>query len=213
MTNEHDGYSSYAENYDKSSEESGWYAPEVLFGLMYRHVNLDDTLLDIGVGTGLASVLFEKAGLVIHGIDRSPSMLAQCGRTHPAFTLVEHDLTIAPWPFGKDRFDHAVSTGVTHFLTDLRLVFSEAARIIRTGGTLGFDFAEYSAGIHEGYERHSDGVFTRLDTEYNVRIVRQTADHVFGLLDEIGFDVLHDVDFLVSRERKDYFRAVVARRR
>jgi len=70
----------YADVYDEKSVESGWYGPAVLFGLMYAHVHPGQALLDLGIGTGLGSELFHKAGLRITGIDESVSMLAQCKR-------------------------------------------------------------------------------------------------------------------------------------
>ena len=66
--------------YDKQAEVSGWFGPEVVFGLAYTHVHPGQTILDIGIGTGLGSVLFRKAGLKIHGMDISPEMLDTCRR-------------------------------------------------------------------------------------------------------------------------------------
>ena len=208
-----DRYRSSAESYDKSSEEMGWYAPNVLFGLMYRHIREGETLLDIGIGTGLASVLFHKAGLVINGIDSSKSMLEQCRQRNMASRLVEHDLGQSPWPLETGSFDHAVSTGVTHLLGELEIMVAETARLIRPGGTLGFDFSEYETGSGGDYQPAHPGVYMRMDEEYGVAVYRHTAEYVFDLLRGAGFELLCDTDFLVSREDRRFFRAVVSRRR
>ena len=64
--------------YDKEAEATGWYGPEVVFGLTYAHIESGQSMLDIGIGTGLGSILFLKAGLEIHGMDISPQMLDVC---------------------------------------------------------------------------------------------------------------------------------------
>ena len=61
--------------YDKEAEASGWYGPEVAFGLAFKYVLPGQSILDIGIGTGLGSVLFRKAGLDVHGMDISSKML------------------------------------------------------------------------------------------------------------------------------------------
>jgi len=41
-----------------------------------------EKLLDIGIGTGLASIHFSDVGLWVYGLDVSQEMLAACGRNH-----------------------------------------------------------------------------------------------------------------------------------
>ena len=65
----------FAEGYDKQSLKYGWLGPEILFGLSYEYLNPGNTMLDIGIGTGLSSIPFHKAGLKIFGVDRSDEML------------------------------------------------------------------------------------------------------------------------------------------
>ena len=64
-----------AAQYEQEAAESGWHGHAILFGMMYEFVNPDETLLDIGIGTGLSSELFHKAGLHISGFDKSAKML------------------------------------------------------------------------------------------------------------------------------------------
>lgn len=81
--------------YDDAAEASGWYGPEVVFGLSYKFVRPGQTVLDIGIGTGLGSVLFRKAGLKIHGMDNSQQMLDAC-REKGFTSLRRHDLGKTP---------------------------------------------------------------------------------------------------------------------
>ncbi len=43
--------------YDQEAKATGWLGPEITFGLTYTYVNAGDRLLDLGIGTGLGSVL------------------------------------------------------------------------------------------------------------------------------------------------------------
>jgi hypothetical protein len=52
-----------ATQYENQAAEIAWHGHEIMFGLMYEFVKPDETLLDIGIGTGLSSFLFHKAGL------------------------------------------------------------------------------------------------------------------------------------------------------
>jgi ubiquinone/menaquinone biosynthesis C-methylase UbiE len=61
--------------YDQEAEETGWFGPEILFGLSFKYLQPNQSILDLGIGTGLSSVLFHKAGLEVHGLDNSPEML------------------------------------------------------------------------------------------------------------------------------------------
>ena len=67
-----------ASDYDHLAQKYQWYGPEILFGLCYELVKPGDSLLDIGIGTGLCSSLFFKHGLEIYGLDNSDEMLEMC---------------------------------------------------------------------------------------------------------------------------------------
>jgi SAM-dependent methyltransferase len=99
------------EAYDNEAEASGWFGPEVVFGLAYTNVQPGQSILDIGIGTGLGSVLFQKAGLKVHGTDISPRMLDAC-RSKGFTALQLHDLSTPPYPYDSESMDHTVCVGV-----------------------------------------------------------------------------------------------------
>ncbi len=136
-------YREMVEGYDEEAEATGWLGAEVAFGLMYRHIQPGQSILDIGIGTGLGSVLFKKAGLRVYGIDRSREMLDACRRKGIA-ELTRHDLLDPPYPYDRESIDHAVCLGVLHFFGDCSLVFGEAARILRKGGFFAFTVGDRS---------------------------------------------------------------------
>jgi hypothetical protein len=49
--------------YDRQARETNWLGPEVVFGLVYEYVKPGETLLDLGIGSGLSSIRFHQAGL------------------------------------------------------------------------------------------------------------------------------------------------------
>ena len=211
MPTEEDAYESWADEYDAQSLKYQWHGPAVLFGLMYPHLKPGQSVLDLGIGTGLGTLPFHKAGLRVLGIDTSPAMIERCKRRGLSWTIIRHNLTEIPWPIKDRSIDHIVSAGVTHFIGDLKGVISEAARVIRPGGFLGFDFYEITDEAIGDYAKVVDGVHESYDGEFNVRIYRHTEQYIFDLLSEAGFQVVFDTEFLASRDHKKYFRAIVSR--
>jgi len=130
--------SSMASEYDRTAEEYNWRGPEIAFGLSYAFVNPGESVLDIGIGTGLSSILFHKAGLHVYGMDVSAKMLEACRGKGFAADLKEHDLTVEPYPYDAASLDHAICLGVLNFFRDLRPVFREVARILRDDGVFAF---------------------------------------------------------------------------
>ena len=55
-------------SYDRQAHAHHWH-PEALFGLVYEYLRPGDHLLDAGIGTGLASQTFAKAGVQVFGFD------------------------------------------------------------------------------------------------------------------------------------------------
>ena len=153
--------------YDAEAEATGWHGPEVAFALTYPFITPGQTMLDIGIGTGLGALLFQKAGLTVHGLDISPDMLEAC-KSKGLTNLIEHDLTQRPYPFADASMDLVACTGVLNFFDDLAPIFQEAARIMRPDGLFVFvvgDREEHEEGSisveHSGHDmamyRHSPG--------------------------------------------------------
>ena len=59
----------YAGEYDMAGKERSWHGPEIIFGLMYDYIAPGESLLDIGIGTGLDAVIFKKAGLQVYQLE------------------------------------------------------------------------------------------------------------------------------------------------
>jgi len=145
------GNDKYANKYDMIVQKHEWVAPDVLFGATYEFVKPGETLLDLGIGTGLSSVLFQKAGLKVSGMDISTEILEICEAKSIASELTTHDFSNLPFPYENSSFDCIVSTGVFSLFEDISSFFVESGRIIREGGIFAFvaeDRKEGESGIY-----------------------------------------------------------------
>jgi SAM-dependent methyltransferase len=202
----------YAEYYDQQAEATGWHGPAVVFGLMYPYIQSGQSLLDVGIGTGLGSELFHRAGLCVFGMDNSSAMLEATRAKGFATDLRDHDMGATPYPYGRGSFDHAICMGVLQFFEDLAPVFGEVGRVVRGGGTFGFivvDRKPDEAALFTAGREH-----TKSDRE--VSMYRHDRPAVADALAAGGFVTVTDLDFLafMDEERKHpmSMRAYVARR-
>jgi ubiquinone/menaquinone biosynthesis C-methylase UbiE len=187
-----------AVHYDDDARAYGWHAPAVAFGLAFRYTIPGQTILDIGIGTGLGSELFCKAGLNVVGMAISDEMLHACRKKRFTALLIRHDLTIIPYPFCDASCDHAVSTGVFQFFRDLEPVFKEIGRIVREGGIFVFitsDRNEEENATVVVAPDHAGGLLP-------ITIYRHTPCEVTGWLEHSDFLLVDTLEFTVWMDRK-----------
>jgi predicted TPR repeat methyltransferase len=182
--------------YDAEAEASGWFGPEVAFGLAYTYVQPGQSILDIGIGTGLGSVLFRKAGLNVYGMDISPKMLDAC-RSKGFTALQLHDLGKPPYPYDSESMDHAVCTGVLNFFSDLSLVFAETARILRKEGLFAFVVGDRVEG--EAHEVQVGPEHTK--SERTVMMYRHSPEQIDTWLQRYGFELVRSLAFTIFMDR------------
>lgn len=201
------------EDYDRVAEATGWRGPAVVFALASPYIRPGQTIIDLGIGTGLGSEPFRKAGLTVTGMDISEEMLEICRQKGFHGRLVCHDLTAIPFPFGDASFDHAVSTGVFQFFEDLGPVFKEVYRILRFGGVFVFITGDRSPGgspvVVVGPEHTGTGA--------PVMMYCHTVTMVNNLLEESGFSLIgtSGLSVWMDRRRTGTFpmRAYLARKK
>jgi predicted TPR repeat methyltransferase len=169
--------------------------------MMYTYIEKGEKVLDLGTGTGLNSVLFKKAGLVVYGIDGSKEMLKICRRKKIAKKLALHDLVIKGYPFSSIRFDHIVSFAVFHLLGDLEILVSEVSSMIRNNGIFGFSVAIYDLARDEGYvECGNKGLYEQVSETSGISVFRHTEAYVEEILGRYRFRILRNADVLAFRD-------------
>lgn len=195
--------------YDQKSKRANWLDPNIVFGLAYPYVKPGQTILDVGIGTGLSSVLFHKAGLQVLGMDFSSEMLAMCRSKGFAKELIEHDVSVAPYPLGDKTVDHAVCTGVMHIFDDLNVIFSEVCRVMRVGGFFTFVVADPRA---QGVKEQSMGGCKAHKGKAN--FYNHSEPSMVELYDRCGFELINSLRFVSSAigKREMSYRACVVQK-
>lgn len=192
------------EAYDEEAEGTGWRGPEIAFDMVREHVRPGQSILDLGIGTGLGSVLFRGVGLQVYGMDISENMLGAC-RMKGFADLTRHDLSTTPYPYASESFDHAVCLGVLNFFSDLSPVFAEAARLLRTRGTFVFEVGDRAED--EDFEFVVGPEHTK--TGASVTLYRHSPRQIGEWIDRFGFALLRSLPFTVfmDRTKRDSLRA------
>ena len=196
-----------AGEYDRYASENSYFVPDALFGLCFEYLQPHQRLLDIGIGTGLSSLPFVRAGLQVFGIDGSAEMLGICESKHLPIELTQFDIRERPWPYPDQYFDHLIACGVFHFIPDLEPIFQEIARLARPDSLFVFTTKVPSKVTKRNYTTETIG---------GVPIASHRSGYIAGLLSSSGFGKLKDLRIVLSRgpgEGDDIYCAWVTKQR
>jgi predicted TPR repeat methyltransferase len=191
-----------AAEYDQQVRDYRAYGHDVLFGMAFEYVRPHETLLDLGIGTGLASWPFAKAGLKIYGLDGSAGMLQVCESKAFAEELKRFDLRSSPLPYPDDAFDHVISCGVFHFFDELDPVVEEISRVIRPGGVFAFSIAGQTSEEQDVSGDESVG-YRRKPTPWGVSIYAHSVGYIEELLQHGGFETMKAQKILMWSGKED----------
>jgi len=202
--------------YDEQARTTHWFGPEVVFGLTYEFVVPGETLLDLGIGSGLSSIRFHQAGLRVYGLDGSPEILRVCAAKGFAVKLKLHDLRTLPLPYASSFCNHLVCVAVLNSFQDLTALFHEMARITKRNGILAFTVEAQQPGQADRYAINRVNVSEQAKVETAVTLFRHGDDYISQLLDHTGFELLKALKFVgfeyPAEHRDVFFTAYVARK-
>ncbi|BAY81728.1 hypothetical protein NIES267_12050 [Calothrix parasitica NIES-267] len=194
-------YEAWAKSYDDRTNRFNWSAPDYLLKAVLSHAIAKGNLrvLDIGVGTGQASVPYLEAGACVTGIDISASMLEAAKAKNPQFhALIEHDFNIplSKASLLKESFDVVISCGALHFATDLQQTLAQLRWVIANGGILAFTYIP---------PQHRN--FSQATQPHNPSDVER-------MLEQLEFQVLEHQSFLAYYDNGDsndpvYYQLIV----
>lgn len=147
-------FDGYARRFDGHlMQQLNYHAPEALVARLRTLGRRFEHALDLGCGTGLCGALLSPLAGRIDGVDLSSRMLERA-RAHGVYTeLVQADLLDFLAATGE-RYALVIAADVFIYLGSLAPVFSEAARVLRPGGT--FCFTVEAAGEGPGGDAGSD---------------------------------------------------------
>jgi len=212
-----DSANDFAQNYDDYIQNCHWIGTDILFGLMYEYIKSNQTILDIGIGTGLSSMLFKQFGLTIYGIDGAMEMIKVCQDKRLAKGIRQIDLTKDHVWFEDKTFDHTISHGVFHLIGDLKYIFKQTSLILDKNGYFGFTYEEMQDLEDEYKESSITGLFERKNLQSGIKVFRHTDKYIFELMNLNELQLLKKTKFLAfvdsNTKAKTYFNVVIAKRK
>lgn len=205
-----------AQGYDQQAQATNWRGPEVVFGMAYEFVAPGESLLDLGIGSGLSSILFHKAGLQVYGLDGSSEVLEVCRAKGFTVELKQHDLRSLPLPYPSGSFDHVICVAVLNSLHDLAPLFAEISRILKPSGIYAFTIEEQAPGQEDHYAINPVEVTENPEEGVAVILYRHGAEIIRRVLEGNSFTPLKALEFVAfaypAEQRNVYFKATIARK-
>ncbi len=191
-----------AAQYDKQVHEYNSYGHDVFFGMTFEYVKPRDCLLDMGIGTGLASRSFAKLGLKVYGCDGSTEMLKVFESKAFAKELKVFDLKDIPLPYSDSFFDHVICCGVLHFVDDLETILKEVLRIIKPGGIFAFTVAAQTSAEEAAATCDNMQDYFEIPTPWDILIFKHSSRYVINLLHANGFEILKTQKLIMGGDLK-----------
>lgn len=202
-----------ASQYDQQVRDYHSHVHDVLFGMAFELVKPDETLLDIGIGTGLASRPFAKVGLNIFGLDGSIEMLKVCESKAFVKELKQFDFRAAPLPYSDHSFDHVICCGVFHFLGELGPIVREISRVVKPEGIFAFTIAGQTPEEQKASGDNSKSYLEK-PTPWGVSIYAHSDVYIDKLLQDHSFETLKTQKILMWSGEEDVgdllFEVIVA---
>lgn len=173
-------------------------------------------VLDLGCGSGLFTRMLKDWGANVIGSDISKSLVDIAKKENPDIEFVVENATHTG--FSDASFDFVTSSMMVHYFEDLRELFVEVYRVLRTDGEFIFSmqhpFKEALKTIKDGEKRTYilDKYNTCEKKEFEMTGMKlttytHTVQMIFESLIDSGFEVMHIVEPLPIEESKVVHRA------
>jgi trans-aconitate methyltransferase len=166
----------------------------------YPDALVDDVLsrggrrvLEIGAGTGKATVVFARRGASIVAIEPGASLAAVLRRNVAGLDVTVENTTFEAWPIARP-FDVVMAAQAIHWI-DLRVRYAKPAAVLAPGGTLAVIRNEM---MSDGLGTEIDAAYARWHPESNKRPIDVVETARRELVDQIDASGLYGaVDFRV----------------
>ena len=163
---------------DKGMEDRHWHTAKHVLARM--PVEADDTILDLGTGSGYALRALRERGVARgYGLDGSPEM-AKNARSYtddPDLGFVVGDF--GSLPFADDSVDHVFTMEAFYYAADPRETLAEVRRVLKPGGTFYCAVNYYEENVHSHQWQENITVeMTRWDRSEYREAFRDAGLHV-----------------------------------
>ena len=137
-----------AEGRDEGMEKRHWRTAKHVLARM--PVESDDTVLDLGCGSGYALRALRDAGGIRrgYGLDGSPEMLRNARSYTDDSTVAFVRGDFGALPFADDSLDHIFSMEAFYYAMDPLQTLREIRRVLRAGGTFYCGVNYYQENVH-----------------------------------------------------------------
>lgn len=161
---------------------------EVEVSLCRRYVT-GCKLLDVGIGTGRASLPLAREGFDVTGVDSSEAMLEQTRRLAGDTPIRLQRGDLADLAFADGEFDSLLSLNVMVHFPHWRDILKEWRRVVRAGGRIVFDIHSQD---HEDVARAARGFPEWLDntTDFGNYVCRIRVAELVEAADELGLTLV-----------------------
>jgi predicted TPR repeat methyltransferase len=203
MENKHlHSHDEFATTYDAQMKKYNSYGHDILFGMCFEYVRAGETLLDLGIGTGLSSINFAQVGLLITGLDGSAEMLKECRKKKFAHDLRLYDIRNIPLPFADNTFSFVICCGVLHFFGDLWPISKEAHRLLKSAGIFAITVASLSEK-DAGVDSQNPPDFIETQSAWGITIYKHSDTYIQALTQRLGFQIQKEQKVLAESGDKD----------
>lgn len=153
-----------------------------------------ESILDVGVGTGRASLPLARKGFKLTGVDSSQAMLDECRRLAGGTPVELRQGDVLDLPVDDDSFDTVMALNVMTHFPHWRDVLGEWKKKVRSGGRILFDV--YSL---DHWERVSGRPMSEAEIiaahdfgQYNTHI---KVEDLVACADELGLSIVAVVPY------------------
>lgn len=134
-------YLALSQNYEEKLSRLAYRTPVLMAARYAAQLPVQGRVLDLGCGTGLLGQAFRQRGLQasLVGLDLSPLMLEQV--PEGIYSELHKGDCCQLLHCGDGDFQAVVSSGLSEYILDLRIWFSEVRRVLSEGSLWLFSFA------------------------------------------------------------------------
>lgn len=186
--------------YDKKHDFVSEYGKGLL---EFVPANKNQSILDLGCGTGtLTAQLSDFAGAII-GVDSSASMIAKAKEQYPNIKFMVCDALALPF---EKKFDVVFSNAVFHWIADHNTLLKQVHKVLKPNGLLVCEFG--ANGNIETIENAFIDACREFEYEYKPRFNFPTSEHFADLLEQNDFVIDKVYDYARPTPLKDNDRGL-----